>query len=132
MELVVPVMGQELINDCDKCLNNSISQGTLDRSACLERAKHRHRSNRRPRQFGGHVIGNPGETDNLYMQHLAGSGRTLKVETRVVLQSENQSAAHQRLFQRVGVHRQLITNACANQIGSVGIKPLLHKEVDLA
>ena len=88
MELVIPnlELELELINSCDKCLNDSISEHMPHGGTYLEGAKHGHRRDSRARQFGSHVIGNPGETDHLYMQHLAGGG-CLKVGARVVLQS---------------------------------------------
>ena len=118
MELAVPNLGLKGI-DSDRCLHNPISQRMPHGGACLERAEHGHRRDRRPRQCGSHVIGYPRETDNLYMQHVPCGSGALKVAARVVLQSQNQRAARQRLFQRIGMQRQLVTNARANQVGSV-------------
>ncbi len=77
------------------------------------------------------VVRDPRQADDLDLKHLSRGKRTLEVRTGHVLQTQYERTAGDRAFDRVGVHGELISDRCPDQIRAIRIEPLLHEEIDL-
>jgi hypothetical protein len=64
-------------------------------------------------------------------QHFSGSTRRFEIFAAVVTQTKVQSLTDCGLLDNVGVPFELIANCGSNEIGPVGVKALLHHEIDL-
>jgi hypothetical protein len=78
------------------------------------------------------VLRDAGKAEDVDVQHLAGSLRRLEIRAGVVPQPEIEAFAGRGLLHHVGVTFELIADCRTDEIGPVGIKPVLHYEVDVA
>jgi len=98
----------------------------------MERTQHRDRFNGRQSECRRHVRGNAGEPKNLDVKFFAGGFDGFQIRAGIVPKPELERMPHDRFPDLLAMGRKLVANRCANEVGPVGIKALLHQQIDVA
>jgi hypothetical protein len=107
-------------------------QGGFDRRTGLQNAEDENRIDGGARKFGGHIIGNACQSEHVDLKFLSSRAHCLKVFSRVALQPKRRGFTSHCLLDHFGMGRKLVADRRADEVGAIGIKALLHQEVDLA
>src|ERR1700674_1120728 len=83
------------------------------------------------REFRRYVVRNARQAENMDLQALSRRLHCLKIGARIVLQTEHETLARNRLLDDIRVGAQLIADCCANQVCAVRVKPFLNQQIDL-
>nr|WP_242512267.1 hypothetical protein [Pseudolysobacter antarcticus] len=110
---------------------NTRGERGAHRRGRVQRTENLDRCNRCQRQFRRYIIGNSHQADDLDIQHLSLRLHAFKFTATNIVQAENQRPARYGSFDFFAMHRKLITNGGADQIGAIGIKSFLHQKVNL-
>jgi hypothetical protein len=113
-------------------LADAILQRLLDGWAGVQGAEDMDGRNGLPRQFRGHVIGDAGEAQHLDVKHFAGRLHCLEVSARVLSQAQIELVARNGLAHHVMMTFELVADGRSDEVGAVGIEPILHQKVDMA
>ena len=85
-----------------------------------------------PRQLGRNICCDHRQPEHLDVKRLAGRLQGLQVLPAVLTQAEVELVPSNGLLDGVAVAIELIADRCSDEVGAVGIKTLLHQEVDVA
>src|SRR5260370_11218502 len=109
-----------------------VVEGGLDLWARMQRAKHGDGGDCRTGQFGGDVAGDGDQPEHIDLKPLPRGLHSLQVLTTVVPETKIKGLSSDRLSDHVDVPIELVANCGPNEVGSVGVKPILHHQVDVS
>ena len=98
----------------------------------MKGAKYGDGFDRRQRQCSRNIGCNPGQSQDLYTQSLAGFLHRLEIGAGELLKSQYQGLAAHGLPDHFSMRRKMIPNRGANEVRAVGIEAFLDEKVDLA
>jgi hypothetical protein len=76
-------------------------------------------------------VGNAGEAENLDVKRLAGGLYGFQVLPSVTSEAELKLVSGDGRLDRIVMAVELIANGRPNEVRSIGVESLLHKEIDL-
>ena len=114
------------------CSSDAILQRLLDGWAGVQGAEDMDGRNGPARQFRGHVVGDAGEAQHLDVKHFAGRLRGLEVQARVLAQAQIELVARNGFAHHVMMTFELVADGRSDEVGAVGIEPVLHQKIDMA
>jgi hypothetical protein len=92
----------------------------------VQGSKHGDRGNGGAGKVGRDVIGDAGKPQNIDLQHFTGPPRRFEILPAVGSQTELQAFSDRGLFDYVRMALKLVTDRRSNEIGAVGVEPVLH------
>jgi hypothetical protein len=98
----------------------------------MQGSEHRNRGDGGAGELGGDVLRDAGKAEDVDVQHLAGLLRRFEIRAGIVPQTEVKAFAGRGLLDHVSMAFELIADGCADEIGAVRIKSVLHHEIDVA
>src|SRR5919107_915085 len=111
---------------------DTVFQRRLDGRAGPEGAEHGQGAYGLAGQLGADILVDARQSENLYLQGLAGLAHGLQIPARVMLQPEHQRLARHRLLYLLGVRHQLVADGRPDEVRAVGVEALLYEQVHLS
>src|SRR3954467_6195149 len=111
--------------------SDAVAQGRLYGGAGVEGTEHLDRGDRGAGQLGRDVLGDTGQPQHPNIERLPGGLRGFQIVPAVVAQAEFDALASNGLLGCVRMPLDLVANGGADEVGAIGVEPLLHQEIDM-
>ena len=83
-------------------------------------------------ELGRDVLGDGRQAEHVDVQQLAGALRRFEILAVIIPQPQIQRLSDRRLLDDVRVPFELVADGRPDEIGTVGIEPFLHHQIDVA
>src|SRR6185437_13877100 len=83
-------------------------------------------------KLGRNILGNAGQAQDMDVEPLPSCARRFEIFTAVMPQTEVKALAGYRLLDHIGVSFKLVSDRRSDEVGSVGVEPFMHHQVDVA
>ena len=111
--------------------SDAVAQGRLYDGAGVEGSEHLDRGDRGAGQLGRDVLGDTGQPQHANVERLPGGLRGFQIVPAVVAQAQFDALASNGLLGCVRMPLDLVANGGADEVGAIGVEPLLHQEIDV-
>src|SRR6478736_3504043 len=127
-----PSSRKGLIENCGFASANAVAQRRLHCGTGLQGTEHVNGGDGFPCQLGRDICCDHRQPEHLDVKRLAGRLHGLQVLPAVLAQAEVELVPSNGLLDGVAVAIELIADRRSDEVGAVGVKTLLHQEVDVA
>src|SRR5262245_49227080 len=97
----------------------------------MQRPQHADRANSGASKLGRDVLVDAGKAQDVYVQHLTGAPHSFEILAAEVPQTKIQTASGRGLLRYIRMTFELVADCGSNEIGTVGVKPFPHHQVDV-
>src|SRR5687767_14648578 len=112
-------------------LASAIGERGLHFGTGAQGAKHRNGGNRLPGELRGHVVVDRREPQHVDLEPFSGLHDLLEVLPGIALQAEHHLASRNAALEDVTMRKKLVADRGADEVGAVGIEPVLDQQIDV-